>query len=445
MLDAKRPETERTEDGRALSRRFLSRLVPKSPAAAILPESVPLPPEKPVKERVERPLTNFLSGLLSFVLIFAVLVMAVIAMIERSFTAAGPLTEEKVVIVRGSTSDVIDQLEREGVIDQPFLLALGWQLSGKASMIKAGEYAFKSGVSLADVTDVLVEGKSVLHSLTFPEGLTSTQIVERLLRDEILSGEVREIPKEGTLLPETYKFTRGMTRTQLLDRMAQEQARTVKEIWERRSAELPISSPQEMVILASIVEKETGKADERPRVASVFINRLNKQMKLQSDPTIVYGLVGGKGTLGRPILKSEIESATPFNTYVIPGLPIGPITNPGKAALEAVANPSRTKDLYFVADGTGGHAFSETLEQHNRNVLKWRQIEAERVDSTAGALTPAPQPVEVKPATPAKTIVETPTQTAPPKVAVPAKPAPKPPKKKVPPATNGTQGALPQD
>jgi len=290
-----------------------------------------------------------------------------------------------------------------------------------------------------------VEGKSVLHSLTFPEGLTSTQIVERLLRDEILSGEVREIPKEGTLLPETYKFTRGMTRTQLLDRMAQEQARTVKEIWERRSAELPISSPQEMVILASIVEKETGKADERPRVASVFINRLNKQMKLQSDPTIVYGLVGGKGTLGRPILKSEIESATPFNTYVIPGLPIGPITNPGKAALEAVANPSRTKDLYFVADGTGGHAFSETLEQHNRNVLKWRQIEAERVDSTAGALTPAPQPVEVKPATPAKTIVETPTQTAPPKVAVPAKPAPKPPKKKVPPATNGTQGALPQD
>ena len=446
MLDAKRPETELTDAAPQRSRRFFNRLVPKSPAAAILPESVPLPPAKQEKERPERPLTNFLSGLLSFIVIAALLVLAVIAMIERSFTAPGPLEVEKVVIVRGGTSDVIDQLEREGIIDQTFLLALGWQLGGKASLIKAGEYAFKARVSLSEVTDVLVEGKSILHSLTFPEGLTSAQIVERLLRDDILSGEVREIPKEGTLLPETYKYTRGMTRTQLIDRMTQEQARTVKEIWERRSQDLPISSPQEMVILASIVEKETGKADERPRVASVFINRLNKQMKLQSDPTIVYGLVGGKGTLGRAIFKSEIDSPTPYNTYVIPGLPIGPITNPGKAALEAVANPSRTKDLYFVADGTGGHAFAETLEQHNKNVFKWRQIEGGGVDSAAGALAPPPAPVEAKPATAPKAVVEpSPTQQAPRKVTTPVKPAAKPTQKKVPVPSTGTQGAIPQD
>lgn len=433
MLDATRPERGRPEMDLPGSRRLFNRLVPKSPAAAILPESVPLPPARSEKERRERPLTNFLSGLMSFIVISALLMLAVVAMIERSFTAPGPLDTEKVVIVRGSTSDVIDQLEREGVIDQSFLLALGWQLSGKASLIKAGEYAFKARVSLSEVTDILVEGKSVLYALTLAEGLTSLQIVERLMRDEILSGEVREIPKEGTLLPETYKFARGMTRTQLLDRMTQAQARTVKEIWERRSQDLPISSPQEMVILASIVEKETGRADERPRVAGVFINRLNRQMKLQSDPTIVYGLVGGKGTLGRPILKSEIDSPTPFNTYVIPGLPIGPITNPGKASLEAVANPSRTKDLYFVADGTGGHAFAETLEQHNRNVLKWRQIEAERVDSAAGAL--APPPVEAKPATPPEPVVGAPAQKTPPKLTTPAKPAAKAPvKKKVPPA-----------
>ena len=433
MLDAMRPETDLPEKETPKARRFFNRLVPKSPSAAILPESVPLPPARPEKERPERPLTNFLSGLMSFIVIVALLVLAIVAMVERSFTAPGPLEAEKVVIVRGGTSDVIDQLEREGIIDQSFLLALGWQLGGKAPLIKAGEYAFKARVSLSEVTDILVEGKSVLHALTLPEGLTSLQIVERLMRDEILSGEVREVPKEGTLLPETYKFTRGMTRTQLLDRMAQEQARAVKEIWERRSQDLPISSPQEMVILASLVEKETGKADERPRVAGVFINRLNKQMKLQSDPTIVYGLAGGKGTLGRAILKSEIDSPTPYNTYVIPGLPIGPITNPGKAALEAVVNPSRTKDLYFVADGTGGHAFAETLEQHNKNVQKWRQIEADSVDSTAGAL--APPPVEAKPATPPKPAVEAPIQQAPPKVTTPTKPKAKAPvKKKVPPA-----------
>ena len=187
-----------------------------------------------------------------------------------------------------------------------------------------------------------------------------------------------ETPREGSLLPDTYKFERGTTRQQIVGTMQTAQRQAIEQIWQRRSSDLPIKSPQELIILASIVEKETGRADERTRVAGVFINRLMKRMKLQSDPTIVYGLVGGKGTLGRGILRSEIEAATPYNTYVVEGLPPGPIANPGRAALEAVANPSRTKDLYFVADGSGGHAFAESYDQHQRNVTRWRQIEKSR-------------------------------------------------------------------
>ncbi len=228
-----------------------------------------------------------------------------------------------------------------------------------------------------DVIDVLVSGRQVLHSITIPEGLTSEQIVERLRRNDLLLGEIREIPKEGSLLPETYKVPRGMSRSDLIRRMQDDEKKLVAQIWANRASDLILRSPYELVTLASIVEKETGKPDERPRVAAVFLNRLQKHMRLQSDPTIVYGLVGGKGTLGRPILRSEVEQPTPYNTYVINGLPPGPIANAGRASLEAVANPAHTQDLYFVADGTGGHVFSATLEQHMRNVQRWRQIEKE--------------------------------------------------------------------
>jgi UPF0755 protein len=191
------------------------------------------------------------------------------------------------------------------------------------------------------------------------------------------------------MLPESYRFTRGTTRDQVIQRMQQAQRGAVQEVWDRRMADLPLRSPEQLVTLASIIEKETGRSDERTRVAAVFINRLKQRMKLQSDPTIIYGLVGGKGTLGRPILRSEIEQPTPYNTYVIDGLPPGPIANPGRAALEAVANPARTKELYFVADGTGGHAFSETLDQHQRNVARLRAIEQGQRDPTATAAVPA--------------------------------------------------------
>ena len=199
----------------------------------------------------------------------------------------------------------------------------------------------------------------------------------------MLVGDVKETPREGSLMPDTYYFERGDTRQSILTRMAKAQTRIVDEIWKGRAPDLPIKSPGEMVTLASIVEKETGKAEERPHVAGVFVNRLEKHMRLESDPTIVYGLVFGKGTLGRPITRADLNQPTPYNTYVIDGLPPGPISNPGKAALEAVANPARTKDLYFVADGTGGHVFAETFEQHLKNVAHWRQIEKDAKDHLA--------------------------------------------------------------
>jgi UPF0755 protein len=256
-------------------------------------------------------------------------------------------------------------------------------LEGSASKLRYGEYLFKQHVSLREVIDTLVQGRELLHSITIPEGLTSEQIVQRLRDSDLLSGEIKDIPKEGSLLPETYRVSRGLPRADLVKRMQDDQRKILDQIWARRSADIPVRSPYELLTLASIVEKETGKADERPRVAGVFSNRLKKRMRLQSDPTIVYGIVGGKGTLGRGILRSEVEKFTPYNTYAIEGLPPTPIANPGRAALEAVAHPSRTNELYFVADGTGGHVFAETLDQHNRNVQRWRQIERDARDKPA--------------------------------------------------------------
>jgi UPF0755 protein len=237
-----------------------------------------------------------------------------------------------------------------------------------------------------------------------PEGLTSEQIVARLMDDDVLAGNVKEIPREGSLLPDTYNFARGMTREQMIQHMQQAQQRVVKEIWDHHAADLPIKSADQLVILASIVEKETGKAEERTRVAAVFVNRLKQKMRLQSDPTIIYGLVGGKGTLGRPIMKSEIDQPTPYNTYQIDGLPPGPITNPGRASLEAAANPARTRELYFVADGTGGHLFAESYEQHQKNVARLRALESEQRDqANADAQTAAPAPATTSSAPPAQT------------------------------------------
>jgi UPF0755 protein len=272
---------------------------------------------------------------------------------------------------------------------------------------------------LRDVIGTIVEGKVVQHSVTIPEGLTSEQIVARLSDNDIFAGSVREVPREGTLLPETYKFPRGTTREQVVQRMQQAQKRALAEIWERRSPDVPLKSPDQLVTLASIVEKETGKPDERSRVAAVFVNRLRQKIKLQSDPTIIYGLVGGKGTLGRPIKRSEIAQPSPYNTYVIDGLPPGPISNPGRASLEAAANPARTRDLFFVADGTGGHAFTETYDQHQKNVAKLRAMEKQIQNDTVEPADDAPPPAAAGvPADASPTAT-----TRPPAAKKPAKPA----------------------
>ena len=376
------------------------RFVPKSPTEAIQPVAPPPPP--PVIERRRRPVVNMLSGLLSLIMVLAILAGAGLFLGKTQFYAPGPLASDKIVVVKGSSGDVADQLAKEGVIDHPTLFLAGLHLLRKASQLKAGEYMFRQHASLGDVMDTLVEGKSVLHSVTIPEGLTSQQIVDRLGENDVLLGEPGPTPKEGSLLPDTYKFARGMTRQQLIERMQQEQARVLREVWSRRSGDLALKSPADLVTLASIVEKETGRADERTRVAAVFLNRLARNMRLQSDPTIVYGLVQGKGTLGRSISRADIEQPTPYNTYVIQGLPPGPIANPGRAAMEAVANPSRTRELYFVADGTGGHVFAETLDQHNKNVARWRQLEADRrdVDVAPPAAKEAPAAPGGEPAAP---------------------------------------------
>jgi len=310
---------------------------------------------------------------------------------KQRFEAPGPLPEDKVVnIPRGlGIRDIADLLQREGVIDQPYVFMGSVVVLKARGELKFGEYQFSKQSSVADVVETITEGKVVQHAFTVPEGLTSEQIVARLLENDGLTGQIKEIPREGTLLPETYRFTRGMTREQIIQRMQQAHRRVLHEVWEHRVQDLPIKTPEQLVTLASIVEKETGKPDERTRVAAVFVNRLKTRMRLQSDPTIIYGLTGGKGSLGRPILKSEIEQATPYNTYVVDGLPPGPIANPGRASLEAAANPARTKELYFVADGTGGHVFSDNYTEHQKNVARLRGIEhSNTIAPAAGSARP---------------------------------------------------------
>jgi UPF0755 protein len=330
----------------------------------------------------------------------------------------GPLEHDKIVnIPRGlGLRDIADVLAKESVIDQPWFFIGGVVVLKAREDLKYGEYNFKKSITLREAIETIVEGKVIQHAVTIPEGLTSEQIIARLVEVDFLAGNIREVPKEGTLLPETYNFPRGTTREQAIQRMQQAHRRAIQEIWERRSTDVPVASPEQLVTLASIVEKETGKPDERTRVAAVFVNRLKQKMRLQSDPTIIYGLVGGKGTLGRPIMKSEIEQPTPYNTYVILGLPPGPIANPGRNSLEAVANPARTKELYFVADGTGGHAFAENLQQHQQNVARLRQFEQQvRTNTPQETAIPYAQPTAPAAATPAP--APGPTKAAPKKQA----------------------------
>ncbi|MHA1179537.1 MAG: endolytic transglycosylase MltG [Alphaproteobacteria bacterium] len=336
-------------------------------------------------------LIRFVSGVLTLLLVIMVVVGAVSALLYHQFESAGPLPVSRVVAIPKGEGriEIATRLERQGIISNRWTFIASYLLRNALSdspvELKAGEYEIKKHASMADVLNTLVQGKSILLKLTIPEGLTSQQIVERVRGEPDLDGEITDIPQEGSLLPDTYRFSKGMARQELLERMQVEMQRYLALAWANRQADLPLKTPQEAIIFASIVEKETGRPDERSRVAGVFMNRLRTGMRLQSDPTVIYGIAGGQGRLGRPITRADLRQRSVHNTYQIKGLPPTPICNPGRSAIDAALKPAETKELYFVADGSGGHAFSTTLTQHNAAVSNWRKVERGRRARQAAA------------------------------------------------------------
>ena len=376
---------------------------------------------------------------MSFLIIVLIALAGAIAWGQREFRAEGPLAEAALFEVpRGATlRRVWEQLEGAGVISSALLFRLGADYADMSGQLRFGNYEIPAGASMEDVlaivttggpstfrytatyvlrldgsgelrlrervpgsgeivaladfayedglpevySSLIADGSPIAYRVSVPEGLTSLQIVEGLRAADFLSGEIAEVPPEGALAPDTFEVRRGQDRQGIVDNMVAAQEAILAAAWENRQDGLPLASAEEALILASIIEKETSVADERRLVSSVFINRLNRGMRLQTDPTVIYGITEGRGVLGRGIRASELRAETPWNTYVIDGLPPTPIANPGRAAIEAAVNPDDTSLIFFVADGTGGHAFAETLDEHNRNVARWRQIEAERAAS----------------------------------------------------------------
>ncbi|MEM0898613.1 MAG: endolytic transglycosylase MltG [Pseudomonadota bacterium] len=329
----------------------------------------------------------FFQFCFSLVLLALIAVGAVTFFGAREYTAQGPLAAETTYVVRNGASlnQVATGLRRGGVISNSTIFEIAGRATGHASQIKAGEYLIEPGSSMKEVMAKIVSGRAIEYAVTIVEGMTVTKAVERIASNAAFTGDLpAELPPEGALLADTKSFPRGTDRAVVLSRFVDAQAQMVEEVWANRQPDLPIGNINEFMTLASIVEKETGQGEERPLVASVFINRLRRGMRLQSDPTIIYGIFGGEGKpADRPIYRSDIDTPTDYNTYTIDGLPPTPIAIPGRASLEAVANPAQSDYLYFVADGTGGHAFAETLEGHNQNVARWREIERERAAEAA--------------------------------------------------------------
>lgn len=299
-----------------------------------------------------------------------------------SWNGTGPLTEETEVIIPSGASlnKIALILQDENVIQNPLEFKIAAHLLNKKQSLKAGEYLFDEGISLIQALTQLDEGKVLHRSITIPEGLTSYQIVSLLNNAPFMEGEITQIPDEGTLLPETYNYSRGDTRAEKIERMQAAMTNAIDELWPGRATDLPFKTKEEALTLASIVEKETGVSGERAKVAGVFINRLRRGIALQTDPTVIYAMTMGKhedngqGPIGRRLLRKDLKIDSPYNTYKYPGLPPGPICNPGKDAIAATLNPEEHEYIYFVADGTGGHSFAKTLAEHNQNVAKWRKI-----------------------------------------------------------------------
>lgn len=294
----------------------------------------------------------------------------------RRAEAPGPLTAPTAVVIPSGSgvSSIARRLAEAGVIDSPDLFRIVARLDARARRLKAGEYAFPAGVSLTGAIGILERGETVVHRLTIPEGLTSAAVLARLAEAPALEGDLPPPPPDGSLLPETYHYQWGDDRAALVGRMRDSMRQVLEELWPERVDDLPFETAEEAVVLASIVEKETAVAAERPLVAGVFINRLRRGMRLQSDPTVAYALTGGDAELERALTRADWAVDSPYNTYRHAGLPPGPIANPGRESIAAVLRPAKTDYLYFVADGSGGHAFAKTLAEHNRNVARWRRL-----------------------------------------------------------------------
>jgi UPF0755 protein len=379
---------------------------------------------------------NIASNALSLMIVALVVVGGVIGWGQRQYVAQGPLdTAICLKVEPGSNFNrVSDALDAQGAITSPAIFRMGAEYSGKSTQLKAGSFLVDENASMEEIVDIVTRGGAstcgteviyriginaaeyqvreldpatqsfvtvaefapdtevpadytrvrnqadTRYRVAIAEGTTSWQIVTALRQVEFLDGEIAEIPAEGSLAPDSYEMRPDDPRGDLIARMQDVQEERLATAWENRAEGLPYENPQEALIMASIVEKETGVPEERQQVASVFVNRLEQGMRLQTDPTVIYGITNGQGVLGRGIRQSELRAETPYNTYVISGLPPTPIANPGLAAIEAALNPDSTDYLFFVADGTGGHAFARTLEEHNRNVAAWRAIEAERAN-----------------------------------------------------------------
>ncbi len=378
------------------------------------------------------------SSALTFLVVLTFLLGGVILWGQNSYNTAGPLEEQICLRVEGGSSmrRVSTKLAAEKAVTSAAIFRIGAEYTDKSEALKAGSWLIPKAASMSEITEIITRGGAstcgteviyrigVIRSevevreldpatgryvekaafdlkqedapsaftdvraegdtryrVSIAEGATSWQIVDALKSVDVLEGNLETVPPEGSLAPDSYEMREGDTRASVITRMQEAQEAFVAAAWENRDPDLPLDSPEEMLILASIIEKETGVAEERDQVASVFVNRLNRGMRLQTDPTVIYGVTEGKGALGRGLRQSELRGETPWNTYVIDGLPATPIANPGRASIQAAVSPAATNYVYFVADGTGGHAFAETLDEHNANVAKWRQIEAERTQS----------------------------------------------------------------
>jgi UPF0755 protein len=344
---------------------------------------------------------SFFRWVLFFIVLLVTVMGGAVFVGRTILVAEGPLDKTKnVVIPRGAgPSTMAKILEADGVISHGRLFRVALMVDPNPKPIKAGEYEVPAHISMAALVELLQSGKVVQRRLTVPEGSTTAEILELVRKTEALSGQITLDVKEGDLLPETYFYSRDDTRDSMLLRMKEAMEKTLDEAWRKRAAGLPYTSKRDALTMASIIEKETALAAERTRVAAVYINRLRIRMRLESDPTTIYGVTGGKGMQGRELTRADLQSSSPYNTYVVTGLPPGPICNPGRASiLAAVAPAPRERALYFVADGQGGHAFANNLNDHNRNVARWREIQKQRQEQGTPSSPPtAPTPAMPRP------------------------------------------------